>query len=262
MAATITATVDTAYVRVRVDLSGWSADGPITVMGRSGQMSWQVRSITTVSGGVISGYDYEMPLSIASDMQPITYSAYDGSALVTSSSVTVVVPDCASMLRAPGLPALDVDIEVIHKPEVEYPADMVVLTPLGRETGIPLSGALSAGRFDLAVRTRTELQAVALMSLLRVSRPTVLAIIPGTRLRRQYVATGTVQEAPFMPFRSQSPEDGGDWSEWTIPCTVVDRPAGRVFGDPTASYQAGLDQYPTYQASLDAQPDYLDRLKA
>lgn len=253
MVAVITPTVDATLRRVQVSLTGWSSDGPVSVSGTDGSVSWLVRSITATSGGATAGYDYEAPLGRA-----VTYSAMDGSTPVTSGSVTV--PGGVAMLRAPGLPSLDATVEVVRVPAVSYERDQTVLRPLGRRTAIVQSGTLAAGSWELEVRTYTKAASQALGEMLATA-PVLLLVAPGWEHDREYVAVASVAATPAVHYYSTDGTGAGAWRTWTIPCTVVRQPVGGMYGDPTSSWQAIKDAYPTWAAVKAAKATWLDVLK-
>lgn len=256
MTGTITPVVDLVYRRVGVTLSGWvsPANGPITVRRvHPDTTEWVVRGFGATSGGAAFAYDYEAPFG-----KPVTYYAFDGSTKVVGGPVTVSSSEM--MLRAPGLPSLDVTLEVVAKPRVAYARPTVVLRPLGRATGVPLSSTRSAGEFTLAAETYSDTAASALLACV-TQAATCLLVLPGVRNDWQYVAVTDVVEDPFAAVLRSVDGDVGSWAQWTLTCAVVDPPVGGVFGDPTASYQRLLDTYPTYQALLTAKGTYLDVLK-
>lgn len=255
---TVATVLDATLARIRVDLSGWSPDGPVTVTGSDGVSSWRVRSITAISGGVSTGWDYEAALGV-----PVTYTATSGATSVSSAPVTLPVSaQMCAWLRAPGLPALDMQIEPVGKPSIKRERASAVLRPMGRRTAVTLSGALSVGSFDLVVRTYTDAQAQALDQLVALS-PVALLLMPGTRTARQYVSIAGLDEDPDVHYRAQSAaaDDVGRWATWVLPCTVTTQPAGGVFGDPSVSWQAVKSTYATWTATKAAKASWLDVLK-
>lgn len=256
MAAAVAAVVQASRRRIRLDLTGWPTDGPVTVTGAtSSGLSWTVRSITHVSAGAMSGGDYEMPSGVA-----VTYTATDGTTTATSSSVTVMLP--TSMLRSPTSPALDVVLEVVSKPGVEHARHEVVLRPLGRRTAVVLSGALSAGAFTVRARTRTDADLAALDALAAGSARCLL-ILGDSQMARTYVAIGSIRRAPVVGYfaRASDPTGVGRWQEWDLSCTVIAQPAGDLT-DPYTSLGAVKAGYTTLGAVQAAFSSLLDMLKA
>lgn len=256
MAAAVAAVVQTSRRRIRLDVTGWPTDGPVTVTGATASgLSWTVRSITHVSAGAMSGGDYEMPSGV-----PVTYTATDGTTTVTSAAVSITLP--AEMLRAPTTPALDVVLQVISKPGVDYARDEVVLRPLGRRTAVVLSGALSAGAFTLRVRTRTDADLTALDALAAGSARCLL-ILGDSQMAWTYVAVGSIRRSPFVHYFAQpsDPDGVGRWQEWDLSCTVISQPAGDLT-DPYVSLGAIKAGYATLGAVAAAFPTLLDVLKA
>lgn len=255
MTATVTATVDSIYRRVGVQLSGWtSADGPVSVTRVHADTSeWPVRATASTSAGQTFMWDYEAPFR-----QPVTYYAMDGSNKVVSAATTLSFDE--QWLRVPGFPIDDLQLHVVEKPAVTRSKPEAKLRPLGRATPIVLSGTRSAPEFTLRVRTTTDDDADNLVQAIS-DGSTFLLLIPGTRTAWQYVTVSDVVETPVVPYRAQTPGDEGEWAIWDLPCTVVDRPIGGIFGDPTASYGAIAATYSTYAALRSAKATYLDVLK-
>lgn len=255
--ATITATVDPTYTRIGVQLSGFAADGPIDVYRIHADTSRHlVRGVSAVSGGVAFGWDYEAPLSSL-----VTYEASSGGTVITSSPTTL--PGVAAWLRSPGLPSLDMTVEVVRKPETSRERPRVVLRPFGRESAIVLSDSAKSPEFTLTVRTYGHAQADDLVALFSDS-PVALLLMPGAREAYRYVSLGSLNEKPVVDYiaaNGASLDDAGGMSEWDIACTVTDSPIGGLFGDPTASYAAVLATYATYTALKSAKATYLDVLK-
>jgi hypothetical protein len=255
--AAIATSVDVSLRRVGVSLSGWSADGLVTVsrVHADGQR-YPVRGVSAVSGGVAFGWDYEPPLSSS-----VTYEATDVTT-VASDPVTLEAGRI-STLSAPGLPSFNVLIDPIEKPAFAMARPSVSLDILGRPDPIVTMDVLKAPSFSLTVRTYSHTDAYALLSLLSVA-PVLLLRMPGTFLTDWcYVVASASQPKPRVGWKPQPGSAAGsvgEWYEWELTCQVVGVPSGGVFGDPTATYQASLDAHPTYQDRLDSEATYLDAL--
>lgn len=255
MTGTITAAADLTYTRVGVQLGGWAApDGPETVYRvHPDTTEWPVRGLDHTSGGAGFAWDYEAPFG-----HPVTYYSFDGATRVTSAPVTL--GSAAFMLRAPGLPSMDVTLDLVVKPTRSYPRPSAVLRPLGRDTSVVLQTVRQRGDFTVTVETHSDQEGDDLDLCLR--QGTLLLLLPGTRKPWQYVAVTDAVETPLVDtLVSTAPGDGGSFARWSLPCVVVTAPVGGVFGDPTASYQVDLTTFATYAALLAGNATYLDVLK-
>ncbi|NUO35440.1 MAG: hypothetical protein HOQ27_10315, partial [Dermatophilaceae bacterium] len=253
--ASVTTTLDTTYNRVGVNLSGWSADGVVPVYRVHADGSRNlVRGMSAVSGGVAFGWDYEAPLS-----QSIYYQALDGS-YVYSPATTLTVPGVESMLTVPGLPSFGGPVLLARRPVFDRARSVATMRPIGRTVPIVKSDVPQAPSFTLALATYSDAEAYSLLSTLEVA-PVLLLRVPGSRVIDWcYVSTGRIAEAPVSPLLPPKVPVGSipeTWAAWEIECQVVDAPVGGVFGDPTATYQASLDAYPTYTDRLNAHATYI-----
>lgn len=254
--AAITVTTDPTYNRLGVQLSGFSADGPVVVKRvHPDTTEWTVRSITLLSGGATFGFDPEIPFG-----RSVYYYAMDGATKVASAPVTYSSTQC--MMRAPGLPSLDAVFELTGKPSPTYSRPMAVLRPLGRTTVVPLASSRFAGDFTVQVETHSDVEAAALLACVSQA-VTCLLVAPGLRSGQDwaYVAVQEVQEMPFAASLRSTDGDPGTWALWQITCSVAGYPVGGVYGDPTASYAAIAAKYATYTALKAANTSYLDVLK-
>lgn len=254
---TITTTVDTDYARVGVTLSGFPADGPVDVYRvHPDDTRHLVRGVSDISGGAAFGWDYEAPLSA-----PVHYEADDGSTVIASGETAI--PERRAWLRSPGLPFLDMPVDIAAVPSTERSRPTVVLRPFGRRSAIVLSDTAKSPEFTIRFRTYTYDDADSLVALFEQT-PTGLLLMPGAREAHRYVSLGSLVEVPvtgYIARDGQDEDDPGAMSEWEVECVVTDSPVGGIFGDPTASYQAVLDATPTYAALLAGNPSYLDVLK-
>jgi len=258
--AAISTTTDTTYTRVGVNLSGWTTDGTVAVsrVHEDGSRN-VVRGMSAVSGGVAFGWDYEAPLSV-----PVTYEAWDGSTLATSPATTLAAPSRAR-LSVPGLPSFGGPILIAKRSEFERARATSRMSPIGRSMPIVKSDVLQAPSFTLSLMTKGDAEAYSLLSTIEVA-PVLLLRIPGTRVTDWcYIATGGVKEVSVSSVLPPSINATADmvetWAAWEVECQVVDSPVGGVFGDPTSTYQAGLDARPTYQDRLAANATYIDALR-
>jgi hypothetical protein len=261
--AGITTTVDLTYLRVGVTLStspfAESRVPPIYRVHTDGSRNL-VRGMSKISGGLAFGWDYEAPLNM-----PVTYEWIEGSVLsFTDDAVTLPAPSRA-LLTVPGLPSFGGPVLIAQRPEFSRERPTSELNVQGRSTSIVKSDVLKAPTFKLALLTKGDSEAYMLMSTLGVA-PVLLLRIPGTRVTDWcYIATGSVSEVPVSrvlpPSISVTTDIVETWAAWEIECRVVDSPTGGVFGDPTATYQASLDQFATYADRAGAHATYIDALR-
>lgn len=256
MAAIATSVETTPNPRVGVSLSAWAADGPVDVYRVHPDTSrWLVRGMSSVSGAVAFGWDYEAPHMVA-----FHYEALSSSTLIVSPDTTVPVD--GAYLSAPGLPTLASPVELVGKPKVVRARPRTVLRPIGRADAVVIGDSRKSGEFGVRLRTRTSADADVLDDIL--AWPTLLLRIPGTRYPWQYVDVGDVDDDPSVSYRPVNPADPydvGAWSEWDLPCVVTGMPVGGIVGDPTASYQAWRDNPPGTTYGDDRTNTYLQLLQ-
>lgn len=247
--ATLTATYDPAYHRIGLQVDGFTDGVPVTIKRDGAPVRGGV-DISPSSGSYFV-WDYEAPFNVE-----VVYTASDGT-LSASASATIPVRD--AWLRAPGLPSLDMPVLPREVPVISTQRPSATLRPLGRRRPVVLSTTRQAGEFTLSLWTRTSSEAAALQSLVDEAA-VVLLLMPGARgVERVYVALGDVDAAPVAGHIA--PTTAESWTLWSLGATVVDSPIGSVFGDPTASYQALLDNAATYQGVIDTHDTYLSVLR-
>lgn len=247
--------VDSERNRIGVTVKAWPADEPVTVYrlhADGTQVPVRAAEPFELSAGQAFVWDYEAPFR-----QAIGYRVAGASANLSIGSVQI--EETRAWLRAPGLPALDQPLSLWGKPqEVARPRPASVRYPLGRATPIVRSGHRRAPAFSLIAKTYTDGEAAALLDLIDQASVGLL-LIPNTRYPWQYVHVGDVTETAPVHFAGDS--GIAPRAYWSLACTVVDRPVGGVFGDPTASWQAVVDAHPTWQDVLDTYPTWLDVLR-
>jgi hypothetical protein len=217
--------------------------------------------MSKISGGLAFGWDYEAPLDM-----PVTYEWVEGSVLAfTDDAVTLPAPawDYAS-LTVPGLPSFGGQVIPAGKPVIRRPRPTAAMNVIGRSAPIIKSDVMKAPAFTLELYTVTHADGYMLSATLGVA-PVLLLRMPGTRVTDWCYVTvvGDVEETPGVRFKDRpgSGRSDGEFSTWSIPLQVVDSPTGGVFGDPTATYQASLDQFATYADRAGAHATYIDALR-
>ena len=248
MTATITATPEPGAVPPRVRLNVTTDQSTIKLyrLAQDGTRT-PVRSYDggpfPVSAGTLVAYDPEAPLGL-----PVSYTA-DGTGVTNSASVTVTATDV--WLTHPGVPSRSQSIEVASVSERAYEANQAVRYPLGRRYPIVASdGARKAPSYEVRIYTDTLSELGAIEDLLADLSPLLLQVPAsmGWGQVSEYVAVGRVTMGRVVQI--------GDHPMrlWTLPCSVVGRPAGGSQADNT--YAKSLAAYPTYAARLAAHSTY------
>jgi len=235
MTAAITAAVATLTTpRISVTIGGWATDGPITVSRvHPDGTSWAVRGIPDVSGGASFGYDYEAPLD--------SLVSYTASGL-SSGAVTTAVTD--AWLLVPGLPQQAQKVLPTKIPDDDYARPTAQIAGPFRAYPAVEFGELSSPSATLQLTTQTDTEFASLMSIFRQSGVLLLRM-PGSTMDWRYVAVSSVK--PSNPTGTLDQP----LKIITLSTLAVLAPAGGVFGDPSASYQAIVDSGRTYQTLLD-----------
>lgn len=207
--------------------------------------------VTLDGSGSAVLYDYESWFGAST-----TYTATTAGGIITSSAMTLDVPDI--WLRHPGVPSLSQKVDFQGEGEPTRPVMQAVLEPLGRITPIVISdGQRKSKRGDITIRTKNDGEHDALTALLDDVTPLLLDIPPsagyGADLRHQYLAIGD------LTMRRRMPDYYPDSNRiWNAPYIVVGRPAGGIQAQRTyatvlaanATYQAVMTRHATYTAVL------------
>lgn len=256
--AAITATVDLTSTPPRVDvsLSGWSADGPVTVQRVHADTSVHAIFMPDVSGAVSQVYDYSAPFG-----ESFYYQAADGSTSVTSASVSI--PITADWISAPGFPTAAVSVDVDEIGEAAMTRQVAVMESPFRALPAVEYGELQGDRVSLSLTTTSADATAAMKAALKLTG-VLLVRIPGSDYSWVHMFAQAARK-PVVVWRSATAGTAADWREWRLDCVAVTDPDPTPFGDPTASYQALVDSGKTYQQLLDWQgvgaTTYLDVLR-
>jgi hypothetical protein len=246
---TITAANDANNNRIGVTLNAFLSDAP-TVIYRVHADGTEVPvrgGDVTISGGQAFVWDYEYPTN-----QQITYVADDNGARRTSNAITIT--DTRAWLRAPGLPGYDTVVQFRAVPERTFPRPITYLSPIGRRTTVPVSDVRKAPSFTLEVVCTTSAENAAVEGLLEGAAVAYL-LWPNTVHHNTYVAIADAVERPL------SGKVGMHERVWALTCTEVERPAGGIAFDPTASWQAILDTSASWTAVAASYTSWLDVLQ-
>lgn len=192
-------------------------------------------------------YDYEPPFGAA-----VSYLTLESAGTV---STQVTVPETRVWLIHPGVPELSMPITVARFGTRSRKTARGVHYPMGRATPVvQTDGARKAAEYALSVVTFTDDERRDLETLLEDSGALLLNVpaSKGWGVSAEYVSVGDIQEERQVQFA------GDPLRVWSLPCTVIDRPAGGsqaertyvdVLGD-NVTYASLMTKYPTYLALL------------
>lgn len=236
-----------------VTISRYAGDGSVTVV-RQGD------AVELVGGAVAGFYDYEAPYN-----QTLYYSLVpaDGSATIYSTSSPDMYSDIYEdsfnattfMLEVPGAwlinpvyPALSYPINMLRTEVVETTDPGVVLHVVpGRADPIPIGDGqrkTPAGTLGMYTLSFTDEAALDALFQGTVALLAQLGVPSSTRRVYEWWSVGTISKS----------NASGVWAdpyrEWTIPYTVVARPAGTVQAQWTWTDVEAT--YPTWQDVFDA----------
>ena len=201
-----------------------------------------------LSSGVGVVYDYEAPYG-----QPVAYTSAEVPG-VTSPQVTVT--SSSDWLVDPAVPDLSVPVQ--FRPgtlqKVTYQVRQGVFQPMGRQYPVVVTdGARKAGVSTLVVSAESSDDIAGLLALL--SNASVLLLNPSDsswRFDPCYIAVGDVDVTRWTDVVIDDNRD------FTLPITIVDRPAGGSQAQRT--YADLLASYGTYAAADAAYGSYIEML--
>lgn len=248
---TITTETDSTHLRIGMTLSGWGSDDQTQVYRQvvSTGVATEVRGgDVTPSGGAAFVWDYEAPTGVS-----VVYYADDGGNTRTSSSTSI--SSTRSWLRSPGLPGLDIEVYFAEVPNRTFVRPTTYLSPIGRSTYVPIADTQKAPAYTLRVVTQTTTEADNFVSLLQ-STPTAFVLFPDTVFHGTYVSMSDVTEQKISGVVGAS-----GVTVWEIQATEVSRPTGGMATDPTASWQALIDNSATWAAVAVDYDTWLDVLR-
>lgn len=187
-------------------------------------------------------YDPEPPYQ-----EPITYITDTG---LSSGAVILDVPNV--WLVHPAVPARSVQLDLVSVSDRTSVANLSVRYPLGRSFPIVAGdGVRKAPSYTLVLRTSGAAAAAALDAILADLSPLLLNVPASSGWidpARNYIAAGDLTRS--------NPGVKGYVTDryWSLPCSVVDRPAGGTQAFNTYGYSKSL--YPTYAARKAAAATY------
>lgn len=174
-----------------------------------------------------------------------TYTTDD---TATTASASVTVSASVPWLVHPGVPTRSVPVEIADMSDRQAPANQSVRYPLNRRYPIVANdGQRKADSYTLTLRTDGQDELDALADLLDDLSPLLLNVPNDPTwvdLSSEYIAVGDLTRANpggFVQFEKRT---------WSLPCSVVDRPAG------------GSQAFNTYAMSKALYATYADRYAA
>lgn len=255
MTTTVVATVEPTETppRVRLDITTNQSSLTIYRVALDGSRT----PVRTYDGGPLplAGttavlYDPEAKFG-----QPYTYTTSDAS---TTASASVTVDSDVPWLVHPGVPTRSLPVFLSEISDREAQANQSIRYPLNRKFPIVANdGQRKADAYTLILRTDGQVELDALKELLADLSPLLLNVPADPEwvdLSSEYIAAGDLSRANpggFVQFASRF---------WSLPCSVVDRPAGgsqafNTYAMSTAlysTYTARLAAHATYGAAFDA----------
>jgi hypothetical protein len=197
-----------------------------------------------VSGSTALLYDPEAFFG-----QPYTYTTDD---TATTASASVTVNATVPWLVHPNVPTRSMPVQLSEIRDRQAAANQSIRYPLGRKFPIVANdGQRKADAYELILRTDGQTELDALKALLDDLSPLLLNVPADPTWVDQgseYVAAGDLTRAnpgEFLQFQQRF---------WSLPCSVVDRPAGGSVAFNTYAKSTGL--YSTYSARLAAHATY------
>jgi hypothetical protein len=250
---TVTATVEASNVppRVRLDVADTGSPVFTTVTitrlnpdGTTVPVRTPDGNPLVMSAGAGLVYDNEVPLGEA-----VTYSSLETPANVTT---PVTVPASQVWLEHPGIPTLSVPVRLGRGTFTRRTraARQGVFWPMGRETPVVFGdGSRKSIQTQLVLVALTSTEADALDALLQDGSPLLLNVPAslGYNFSTAYISLGDLEVAVATEMVTE------DVLTYTMPITVVDRPAG---GSQSQRTYTDLLVFPTYAALQDAYVDY------
>jgi hypothetical protein len=210
------ATSVTAIRLSRLDPSGF------TTLIRAGD------PVTLVAGHALV-YDYEAPLDVE-----VSYNATQvtppGSETAASNTVTVAQGEKYSWLKDPGTPSRNLRVPVTTSIEdLTASARAGTFDIINRASPVVVSAMRKAPQGQIVVHTNTDTERQYMWELMRRGQVLLFQTPAKYAWGSQYIHVGDVVEArvglAMEPAR-----------RWTLPFTIVDRPAGLATAPPGTSW--------------------------
>ena len=223
MAATLTATLDATAAKAQVKLT-WTdpTPDPSTALVERVSSDGTVVPIrgadpAPLVAGEWIGDDFEAPLD-SSFYYQATSTEVPGT-VITSASYSLSSGG-STWLKHPGRPLLNLKVKPTRGPDLTRPIEQGVFDVLGRSRPVATSMLRRSERGDLALRTDTDAERLALLALVQDGVPLLFAPPAGYGIGTVYISIGDVQETRVSNRGSEPTRF------WQLPFTVVDRPSG------------------------------------
>lgn len=237
----------TEKARVRLTLTA-TAGTLITVTRRhpSGRVL-PVRNLNLapLSGGLVVGWDYEMPRGV-----PVTYiaSVYDSSdtdtPLDVSDAVSVTWDSENDWLKDPLEPIRNVPVIVGDPGDFTYDSRTGVHTVLGRPNPVTIGEVRSSATGEFTIITLNKEDRDRFHLITSSGHVLLLQSSQESGVGNFYFAPTGVREARYQPLRDALERS------WTLGYQEVDMPIGDASA--ATNWQDVLDQYADWQAVRDA----------
>lgn len=253
MTTTLTATVQSAYGRVLLQLTWTGVTSATVTRIHADGSTWPLRDANpvTLSGSVASIYDNEPPLD-----QAITYLATSTSTGTTIPAGPVTVPSDPSWvgstiwLTHPSQPALSMLLPIVEIGAQTRSGRNGVLQILGSNLPVAITDTRVITGGSLTAHTTTKADTIALRALLD-DGSVLLMRPPGSWLAPwQYVAFGDVTEV------NASGVGPNQDCRWTMPYTVVAQPVGESLGAVGSTWADTMTAYATWSAAIAGEVDW------
>lgn len=244
----VTPEPDAVPPRMRLDVVSNQSALVVYRVGQDGARS----VVRTYDGGplVITGgstylYDVEVPQG-----RPVTYTAGDGTDVAASPPRSV--DSGLVWLVDPAVPSRSVPLRVSGMSNRSAAANLSIRYPLARKFPIVASdGVRKADTYTLRVRSESQAELDAVAAVL-ANLSTLFLNVPLSKqwvdLGSDYIAVGDVDRTNPTNWQRFTNRD------WSLPCTVTDRPTGGSQAFITYGYSQAL--YATYGARRAAHATY------
>ncbi|MEU0937569.1 hypothetical protein [Embleya sp. NPDC005971] len=214
-----------------------------------------------VPGAVMVVTDHEVPLGVSIRYEYIRHvpgpPAKDLGTGTTSITVAPPADPSYVWLSDPGQPARSIRLMIEKPPDWTFGIARAVYRIRGRADPIARSDVRQTGEGDLAAYTWSPDDDTLLRFVLAPGHVLLLRARPGWGLDYLYVSVGAVQSPRLVQMGSEPGR------RWTLPLTIVARPAGGMVGSASRTWQTVKDDgtAPTWAAVLAKYPTWLDTLQ-
>lgn len=246
MPIAITATADTVAVLGRISITG--ATSPVTVSASpTGLDDYELRGPFAVAGSAVSAVDPELPFGRAT-----VYTVTDATG-AQASSAPITLTHAVCVLSDATDPSIFTDVAVVSFLPGEWEARSRWWDVLGRTAPFVTYSPMSNRSGDLVLRTESQAERFALLSLFTSGVPVILRS-----------PTARIDDATLIleRFSDELVIEGHHDGPHLLRARVkqVSRNIGPVNGDPARTWQTVKDSHLTWAAVLSAYPTWADVL--